>query len=68
VYTLQSAYHARNGVYATTEADLVTVGYEAPPALRFYNPITDYTLPLCMTSTGTWKNRGIDVDGNIDDC
>jgi prepilin-type N-terminal cleavage/methylation domain-containing protein len=68
IYTLQTAYLARNGVYATTQAELATVGYEPPPALVYYNPVTDYTLPVCMVAKGTWKNRGVDAQGTIDDC
>jgi prepilin-type N-terminal cleavage/methylation domain-containing protein len=68
VYSLQSAYFARNGAYATTAAELQTVGFEPPAGMRYYNAITDYSLPLCMTASGSWKNRGIDANGDIADC
>jgi type II secretion system protein G len=56
VYTMQNVYHASNGRYATTVAELEEVGFEPPQAdqLKHYTFNTvvnaeDY----CLTPTGT---------------
>lgn len=68
IYKVQTAYRAQHGSYASDALDLRTVGYEPPPKLDYYEYPTTYDLPLCLTSKGTWNNRGIDADGAIDDC
>ncbi|HET7463439.1 MAG TPA: prepilin-type N-terminal cleavage/methylation domain-containing protein [Longimicrobium sp.] len=70
VYSMQQAYYSQTGSYATTSTQLQTVGFEPPPMMNFYTLPTasGYSLPLCLQSTGTWKNRGVDGSGDIDDC
>ena len=70
VYTLQQTYYAQWGTFAGTQSDLETVGFEPPPAMRHYTlpDPGDYALPLCINSTGTWKNREVDSNGEIYDC
>jgi len=68
IYTMQQAYKSQHGVYATTQTELQSVGYEQPPVLQYYDPPGTYAIPLCLASKGTWKSRQIDTDGTIDDC
>jgi len=69
VYSLQQTYRASNGTYAATETDLTTVGFTRPDAsMRNYTWTGDVTLPLCLSSTGTWDNRQIDLNGSISNC
>lgn len=35
-YTLQQTYRAEHGQFATSEADLITVGYETPVGIKNY--------------------------------
>jgi len=71
IYTLQMSYFANSGAYATTYAQLQTVGYEAPGALRHYTaPAAPSPFPLTMASCngGTgYNNRQIDNQGQISD-
>jgi prepilin-type N-terminal cleavage/methylation domain-containing protein len=65
VYTLQSTYSAQHGVFATSVAELETVGFEAPAAgsLKNYtfNTAVD-TDPYCLTATaGTHNDRCINL-------
>jgi len=70
VYSLQQAYYSQTGSYATTSTQLATVGFEPPPLMQHYTlpGAGGYGLPLCLASTGTWHNRGVDSNGDIDDC
>jgi len=68
IYKMQQAYRSQHGVFATSEAELQTVGFEQPPVLQFYDPPGTYTIPLCLASKGSWKSRGVDANGDIDDC
>lgn len=68
VYSMQSAYAANFGTYATTVTELRTVGFEAPVGATNYVWADQVTLPLCLASTGPWSGRRIDVNGFIDDC
>ena len=70
VYSMQQAYYAQTGSYASSSTQLATVGFEPPPQMEFYTLPGGggYTLPLCLASKGTWKSRQIDANGNIDDC
>jgi prepilin-type N-terminal cleavage/methylation domain-containing protein len=68
IYTLQQTYYANAGAYAATYAQLQTVGYEAPGALRNYTaPAAPSPFPLTMAScTGTgYNNRQITDQGVI---
>ena len=68
IYTLQQTYFANSGAYAATYAQLQTVGYEAPGALRNYTaPAAPSPFPLTMAScTGTgYNNRQISDQGVI---
>ena len=68
VYTLQMAYYAGNGTYAPASGDLVPLGFEPPAAMRNYTWGGSVTLPLCLSSTGPWHNREIDLNGFITNC
>jgi type II secretion system protein G len=69
IYTLQNAYMANNGTYATQSSDLQTVGWDSNTTngLKNYNPPTiTNTFPISMTKTGTgYCNRQIDSNGSI---
>jgi type IV pilus assembly protein PilA len=69
IYTLQNAYLANNGTYATQATDLQTVGWDTNTTngLKNYQapPITN-SFPITMTKTGTgYCNRQITSDGTI---
>ena len=69
IYQMQNTYRAEHGTYAATATALRTVGYDPPAVMRNY-AVPDpsaYTLPLCISSTGTWSDRQIDLDGDITD-
>ena len=71
IYTLQNAYLANNGTYATTAAQLQTVGWDPATTngLKNYQapPITN-TFPITMTKTGTgYNDRCINASGTIAD-
>lgn len=70
VYTLQQAYYAQTNTYASSSTQLATVGFEPPPSMNHYTlpAANGYSLPLCLRATGTWKDRGVDANGDIDEC
>lgn len=70
VYNSHMTYKAERGTLAPDVDGLIEVGFEAPPpgSLDFYSWSGDVTLPLCLQSTGTWADRGINAQGDIDDC
>ena len=67
IYRLQEAYRSNAGEPATTVAHLATVGFKTPD-LRFYNWSGDVSIPQCLQSAGTWRNRLINADGDFEDC
>ncbi|HEX6037317.1 type II secretion system protein [Longimicrobium sp.] len=67
LYRLQEVYKVEFGVPAGSVTDLQKVGFEAP-SLRFYTWGNNVSIPQCLASSGTWNSRGIDVNGNIDNC
>lgn len=67
VYRLQEVYQVQYGMPAGTVTDLAKVGFETP-TLAYYTWANNVAIPQCLSAAGSWKNRGIDVDGNIDDC
>jgi len=68
VYTLQMSYYASQGVFAPDVARLQGIGFESPAQMSNYTWAGNVALPLCLASVGPWHNRGIDVNGIIDDC
>lgn len=68
VYRMQEAYHNRFGTYATNETELSEVGYAPPQTMKHYAWTGNVTVPLCLTATTGAKNRGVDLNGNIDYC
>ena len=71
IYTLENAYYANNGVWATTNTDLQTVGwdYNTTAGLKNYQaPSISGAFPLTMTkisgATG-YCDRVIDSNGAI---
>ena len=68
VYSLQQAYFANYGTYATTQAQLAVVGFAPPTNVKYFNWTGSVTLPLCLAPTGPWNGRGVDTDGKIDKC
>ena len=71
VYTLQNAYYANNGTYASSSANLQTVGwdYNTTAGLKNYQaPSISGSFPLTMTKiTGAtgYCDRVIDSNGAI---
>jgi prepilin-type N-terminal cleavage/methylation domain-containing protein len=75
VFTLQEAYVAARGMYASTAAQLSEVGFEAPQAagMKYYawTPEHSVRLPLCLQTSppgAEWTGRSIDLQGVIRDC
>ena len=75
VYTLQSTYRAQHGAYATTVAQLETVGFEAPTAagLKNYTWADPGSIAIgaCLAKKpagATHNSRTINADGLIADC
>jgi prepilin-type N-terminal cleavage/methylation domain-containing protein len=70
VYQSHMTYIAEHGTAAPDVDALVEVGFEPPPSgsLNYYSWSGDIDLPLCLQSTGTWSDRGINAQGDIDDC
>jgi prepilin-type N-terminal cleavage/methylation domain-containing protein len=70
VYQSHMAYMAEHGTMAPDVDGLVSVGFEPPAAgsLDYYSWSGTVSLPLCLQSTGTWGNRGVNAQGEIDDC
>jgi prepilin-type N-terminal cleavage/methylation domain-containing protein len=79
VYTLQSAYTAQHGVAATTVAELLTVGFQAPTntELKHYTWADNASVVVgaCLaakTATGTGtpshSGRSINANGVIANC
>lgn len=76
IYTLQQTYHAQHGEYATSVADLQTVGFEAPTAGQLKNytwgdddSIADGACLLPSGTSPTHSGRKIAFDtGTISDC
>lgn len=68
VYRLQQAYRTEYGTFADEPDQLSEVGYRSPVPLRNYLYAGSISLPLCLESTGVWSDRGVDEEGNIDDC
>jgi len=68
VYTLQTAYYAQYHAWAPDAAALQPLGFD-PPAMQNYTwSDSNVTPPLCLTATGPWHNRQIDVNGVISNC
>jgi hypothetical protein len=67
IYRLQEVYQVQYGVPAGTVTDLAKVGFETP-TLSYYTWADNIAIPQCLSAAGAWKSRGIDADGNIDDC
>ena len=68
IYRLQQVYHNEHDEFAPTQADLQTVGFKHPGTLRWYTWSGDVSVPLCLTSTGPWKSRQVQADGDIVNC
>ncbi|HEX8905745.1 MAG TPA: prepilin-type N-terminal cleavage/methylation domain-containing protein [Longimicrobiaceae bacterium] len=68
IYTLENAYYANNGTWATSDADLQTVGWDTNTTLglKNYSAPTIGGPPLTMTKTGSgYCDRKIDANGAI---
>jgi prepilin-type N-terminal cleavage/methylation domain-containing protein len=71
VYVMQHAFYAQHGRFAVDETELKTVGFDPPVPMRFYEYSGNVDIPQCLVqkpSTAPWHKRGINADGNIDDC
>jgi prepilin-type N-terminal cleavage/methylation domain-containing protein len=70
VYQSHMAYIAEHGTAAPDVDALVEVGFEPPPAgsLNYYSWGGDVDLPLCLQATGNWNDRGVNAQGEIEDC
>lgn len=68
-YTMQQAYYARSGMYASSSANLQEIGWESPTALEYYNPITTFSGPGATmtkkTGQGGFCDRQINAAGQI---
>ncbi|MGI9188718.1 MAG: type IV pilin protein [Longimicrobiaceae bacterium] len=69
VYTLQSAYQAQTGVFASTPTELETVGFETPTGLQHYTFNTAVGTPsYCLTPSVTgasYNGRCIDLNTGV---
>jgi type IV pilus assembly protein PilA len=68
VYRMQETYLTEHGTYATTVAQLQTVGFRTPAGLRHYTWGGSVALPLCLASTGAWSSRQVQLDGDLVNC
>ena len=67
LYRLQQVYTMEHGEPASGAGDLETVGL-GTPTLRNYDWTGDVSIPQCLESTGEWNSRGIDANGQIENC
>lgn len=67
LYRMQQVHRNEYGQYAATVAELTRVGYTAP-SLRNFTWNNSVAVPLCLPSRGAWNSRGVDANGQIDDC
>jgi type II secretion system protein G len=68
IYTLENAYYANNGSWASTDADLKTVGWDAntTAGLKNYSAPALGAPPYTMNATGSgYCNRTINANGSI---
>jgi type II secretion system protein G len=68
IYTLENAYYANNGTWATSDTELQTVGWDTNTTLglKNYSAPTISGPPLTMTATGSgYNNRCIGTNGDI---
>ena len=69
IFTLQNAYLANYGTYATSATALQTVGWDPNTTLGLKNysaPTITNTFPITMTATGTgYNDRCINTSGTI---
>lgn len=77
VYTMQAAYFANNGGYASALADLAVVGWTPPTGLQFYGQpavtagggANSTTYTVCMTAVaGGVGNRSVNETGTFGTC
>jgi type IV pilus assembly protein PilA len=68
VFRLQEAYRNEHSVPAATPAQLQTVGFKNPTGFKYYTWSGSVTIPLCLTSTGSWNSRRVMPDGDIVPC
>lgn len=67
LYRMQQVHRNEYGQYAATEAELTRVGYTAPN-LRNFTWSNSVVIPQCLSSRGAWSSRGVDANGQIDNC
>ncbi|HEX6750522.1 MAG TPA: prepilin-type N-terminal cleavage/methylation domain-containing protein [Longimicrobium sp.] len=68
IYTLENAYYANNGTWATTDANLQTVGWDTNTTLGLKNYAAPSISgpPITMTKTGSgYCDRTITATGQI---
>lgn len=70
IYTLENAYYANNGAWATTDAQLQTVGWDTNTTLglKNYSAPTISGPPITMakaSGASGYCDRSIDSNGNI---
>jgi prepilin-type N-terminal cleavage/methylation domain-containing protein len=68
VYRMQTAYMGRFGTQATLQSELAAVGFAPPQTMKHYAWTASVQLPLCLAATTGARNRGVDVNGEIDYC
>jgi len=68
VYSMQQAYYANNGTFASSDAQLSVVGFAPPTGVKFYTWTGNVGIPLCLSPKGPWNGRGIDANGTIANC
>lgn len=68
LYRLQQVYWNEHGSFATSETELQEVGFKNPGTLRYYTWTGDVSIPQCLASTGPWKSRRVETDGEIVNC
>jgi len=73
VYSMQQAYYAERGTFASRVDDLRTVGFQdpAPGQLKFYiwNGDASVANGACLASNSTHDNRAVNfINGEISNC
>jgi type II secretion system protein G len=70
IYTLQQTYKANAGKYTTSFDTLMTVGWETPTGMKWFQTPTSPTFPVCLAKVSGqsgYNTRQIDSIGTISD-
>ncbi|HEX6037318.1 type IV pilin protein [Longimicrobium sp.] len=67
LFRMQQVHLNEFGQFAASETELARVGY-TPPVMKNFVWAGSVAIPQCLTSTGAWNSRRIELTGDIVDC